>query len=446
MFERLKAMVGGDSSSRDPRDDFWYGPIGGASSAGVSVSAATAMTISAFYSGVKLIAETAGQLPLQVFERKANGDKAQAASHPIYDLLHDQPNDEHTAIEFREMLTAWAVMRGTGMAEILPGRRGAVDQLIPLHPDYLRPVKVMDASGRSRWQVEVREPSAPVRRLLRDEVFILRGLATDKECPLLGVDPITIQKNTLGAAIAANDYSSRFFANDARPSGVIKHPTYFKDDASRNNWKAAFQRAFGGANRHKLLLLEWGMEYQQVSITPEQAQFLETRKLQAEDVARILRVQPHKIGLMDHATFGNIEHQALEFVQDTMMPWLIRWEQAIKRDLIQRPVFFAEHNVAGLLRGDMKSMAEAFAIARNWGWINVNEIRRFLNMNSIGEEGEVYLQPLNMTEAGQPGEPSQQQRVPGSPRRPQDGDTAAGPPLIISPGLNGSRTNGEAHG
>lgn len=441
MFERLRAAFGGSSSSRDARDDFWFMPAGQGSAAGVRVSADTAMAISAFYAGVKLIAETAAQLPLKTYQRQPNGDKREAAQHPLYDLLHDQPNDEHTAVEFREMLTAWAVMRGTGMAEILPGRRGAVDQLIPLHPDHLRPVKVEDASGRTRWQVEVREPGAPVRRLLRDDLFILRAMATNPNCPLLGLDPITAQKNTLGAAQAANDYASRFLANDARPSGIVRHPSFFKTDEDRNRWKAAWQRAFGGASRFKTAILEWGMEYQTVSVTPEQAQFLETRKLQAEEVARMLRVQPHKIGIMDNATFSNIEHQALEFVQDTMMPWLVRWEQAIKRDLITVPSYFAEHNVAGLLRGDSKSMAEGFAIARNWGWLNVNEIRRFLNMNGIGEEGDVYLQPLNMTEAGQPGEPSLQQRGPGSPRP----DTAAGPPLIIPPGHNGARLNGERH-
>lgn len=394
------------SSDRDPTDDFWYEKIGPEATSGVTVTAETAIGLSVLYSCVKLIAETAGQLPLQVFRRNDNGDKEAQPRHPLYDVLHDQANDEHTAVEFREMLTAWAVLRGTGMAEIIPGRRGSVDQLIPLHPDYIRCVKVVDLAGRVQWQVEYSEPGVQKRRLLRDELFILRAMSTDANCPLLGLDPVTVQKNTIGAAIAAQDYGNRFFANDARPSGIIEHPSYFKDDASRTIFQRAWQAAFGGSNRHKTAVLEHGAKYHQVSVTPEQAQFLETRQFNAVDVARIYRVPAHKVGILDRATFSNIEQQALEFVQDTMMPWLVRWEQSIKRDLIVAPVYYAEHNVDGLLRGDLKSRYESYAIGRNWGWLSVNDILRKENLNGVGPTGDIYLQPLNMVEAGKTQEPA----------------------------------------
>jgi HK97 family phage portal protein len=419
--------------TRDERSDFWFTQLG-REAAGMMVTPETAMRLAVVYACVRFISETVGQLPLQVFKRERNGDKNAQPEHPIYDLLHDQPNEEHTALEFREMLTAWAVLRGTGMAEIVPGRRGAVDQLIPLHPDYIRCVKVQDNSNRVRWQVEYKEPGVPTRRLLRDELFILRAMAIDPDCPLLGLDPITVQRDTLGSSLAVRDYGSRFFQNDARPGGVIEHPSNFKTDDDRNAFKRAWHAAFGGANRHKTAVLEWGAKYHQVGISPEQAQFLETRKVSAADTARIFRVQPHKVGIMDNATFSNIEHQALESVQDTMMPWLVRWEQSIKRDLIVARGYFAEHNVSGLLRGDLKSRYEAFAIARNWGWLSVNEIRRLENQNGIGDEGDVYLQPLNMIEAGQPDEPSQQ----GAQRNQPRPDTAAGPPLIVRPKTNGA--------
>lgn len=441
---RKSAAASSGSGTRDPRDDFWYTTLGPGTSSGVAVTQQTAMTYATVYACVRLIAETAGQLPFGMFSRASNGDKRPEQDHPLQELLHDQPNDEHTAMEFREMLTAYALMRGTGMAEIVPGRRGAVDQLIPLHPDHIRCVETRDASGRSRWQVEYSEPGAPTRRLLRDELFIVRAFATNKDCPLMGMDPITVQANTMGAALAAQDYAARFFANDARPAAILKHPQHFRDDESRNAFKRAWQAAFGGANRHRTALLEFGMEYQQVSITPEAAQFLETRKLHAEDAARIFRVPPHKIGIMDRATFSNIEQQAIEFVVDTMMPWLIRWEQSVRRDLIvSKGRFFAEHNVAGLLRGDMKTRYEAMAIGRQWGWLSVNDVRRIENMNSI-EDGDGYLEPMNMREIGEEPEPPEPARAPAPPPG-RNGDRAAGPPLILTPGAKPAGLNGAEH-
>lgn len=225
------------------------------------------------------------------------------------------------------------------------------------------------------------------------------------------MSPIDAARHSIGAQIAATEYAARFWANDARPGGIIKHPGHFKDADSKTNFIRAWQRALTGANRHKVNVLEHGMEYQETRLTNEQSQFLETRKYQNEDIARIFRLPPHKVGINEHSTFSNIEHQGLEFVTDTMLPWLKRWEQAIRRDLIlepERPVIFAEFNVDGLLRGDIESRYRAYAIGRNWGWLSVNEVRAKENLNGIGEDGDVYLQPLNMQPAGEPEEPSEQ--------------------------------------
>ena len=400
MRKLLASMAG-----RDPADDYWYEEVGPRSSAGQTVTHDTAIKVAVALACIKVIAQSQAQLPLQLFFRNARGDRELAVDHPVYDLIHDQPNEEHTAVEFKEMMTAWAVARGTAYAEILPGRRGAVDQLIPLHPDHMNPIKVRDASGRGHWQWEYCAPGEPMRRILRDDLFLLRALAVQPNSPL-GVDPIMAAKDTIGAALAAADYGNRFFSNDATPSGVIEWDSHFKNEESQSIWTRAWRKAFSGKNRHSVAVLTHGMKYHQIGLTNEQAQLLETRAHLDVDVCRVFGVQPHKVGILDRATFSNIEEQSIAFVRDTMMPWLVRWEQAIKRDLLSSPRFYAEHNVASLQRGDIKSRYESYAIGRQWGYLSVNEIRRMENLDGIGPSGDVYLQPSNMAPAGEGDDPT----------------------------------------
>lgn len=402
---KLFGAANSEGGARDPIDDFWYQPLSAASSAGVVVTHDTAIRISTALACIKVISQAAAQLPLGVFQRETNGDKTPRPNNPLYTLLHDAPNGEHTAMEWREMMTAWAVARGTAYSEIVPGARGAISELIPIHPDTIKPIAVRDGTGRTRWQWEIKETGAAPRRLLRDELFILRALAVKRDTPE-GLDPITEERDSFGAALAAQDYGNRFFANDARPSGILKPATRFKDEDALARFKRGWRAAFGRAGRHGTAVLEPGMEYQQIGLTNEQAQFLETRGYLDVDICRIFGVQPHKVGILDRATFSNIEQQSIAFVTDTLMPWLVRWEQAIKRDLVVQDEVFAEHNVSALLRGDTESRYAAYAIGRNWGWLSANDVRRLENMNSIGEQGDVYLQPSNMFRAGEPGEPS----------------------------------------
>ncbi len=424
-LNRPKAIASGKDlppSGRNPTDDFWFTPIGGGK--GVAhVSHETALRLTTVTACVRTIAEALGQLPLHMFEREMNGDKTRLVDHPLTEILQIQANDEQSAVEFREMMSAWAVLRGTAIAEIIPGARGAVGQLVPLDPRRVRPVEVRDGQNRRRWQFVYSENGAPDRRLLRDEVFIVRGITMGPD-HICGLDPITVEANSIAAQLAAVDYAGRFLANDARPSAVIYHPGHFRSDEERNVFRRAWDR-FTGSGRHRTAVLEYGMQYEPVSVTPEQAQFLETRRYQDVDICRIFRVQPHKVGILDRATWNNIEQQSLEFVIDTLGPWLVRWEQAISRDLIaDRRMRFAEHNVAGLLRGDIESRFAAYSVARNWGWMNVNEIRRLENLNSIGPDGDVYLQPLNMREAG-PGDGEPRERTTRSPRQVPDSANAA---------------------
>lgn len=392
LFSSLVAE--GVSSQRNAADDFWFTDVGPVSASGVHVSHDRAMQIAAVFACVKVIAETESALPLFMYQRAPNGDKQRLNEHPLDELLHDKPNAEHSAMEFREMMMAWCLLRGTAIAEIVPGSRGAVQELIPIHPDYVRPVK---GQRRGEWFIEVNEPDAPATMRPREDYFILRAMTTKRDS-IFGLDPISAERHSIGSALALQDYAGRFFKNDAQSGGIIQHPGHFKDEADVRRFREGWQRASTGENTHSTRVLEHGMEFKQVTLTNEQAQFLETRKYHDNDIARIFRVPPHKVGILDRATFSNIEMQSIEFVVDTMLPWLVRWEQAVKRDLMTRQDRgrFVEHNVSGLLRGDIESRYRAYAVGRNWGWLSANDVRRMENMNSIGPNGDEYLQPTNM--------------------------------------------------
>lgn len=384
-----------------PGHDYWYGPAGSSG----SLTHERAMQAAVVFACVKVISGSIGALPLKTYRRLGNGNKEEIPNHPLFSILHDQANEEHTAQEFREMMTAFALTRGTAFAEIIPGARGAVDQLVPLHPDEIHPVFPEDSSGRRRFHLEHRPSGGPLRRLLRDELFIFRALVMDRN-GIMGIDPIMAHAGSIGARLSSQDYASRFFENDSLSGLILEHPTKFKDTDDKMRFIEAWQAASTGPNRHKARILEFGMKANSLGMTNEQGQFLETQKYQDVDITRIFNVPPHKVGILDRATFSNIEQQAIEFVSDTLMPWAVRWHQSIKRDLIRQPSIFAEHSFASLLRGDILNRYRAYAVGRNWGWLSANDIRRLETMNDIGQDGDLYLRPLNMVPAGDPAEPS----------------------------------------
>ena len=392
-------------STPGPGSDFWYNPVTSLGNAGVDVTHATAMQSSVVYACVKIISGAIASLPLKVFRRLPGGDKTELPEHPLFSILHDQANDEHTAQEFTEMMTAFAVMRGTSYAEIIPGARGFVDQLIPFHPDHITLNTQTDNSGRKRRIWEIRIPGEPKRIMLRDELFVYRALVMNPD-GISGIDPIMAEAAAIGAKLASQDYGARFFQNDAQAGLILKHPASFKTKADRDRFIEGWQSQSTGSSRHKSRVLEFGMEPHTITMTNDQAQFLETQKYQDTDIARIFQVQQHKVGLLERSSFDNIEQQAIEWVTDSLMPWAVRWTQSIKRDLILQSSIFAEHNFNALLRGDTEQRFRGYAIARNWGWLSANDIRRKENENTIGPEGDTYLQPLNMAPAGDPAEPS----------------------------------------
>lgn len=388
--------------------------------AGVHVDHQNSLEQSTVFACIRVLSETEAMLPLILYQRRPERGKDRATGHRLYNILRHLPNPEMTAIEFRGALTGHVASWGNAFAEIEFSNGGWVMGLWPLRPDRM---KVVRRDGKL-WYIYKMPAgsSAPYVELPAYRVMHLRGLGFDG---VVGYDPISLARQSIGLAMGTEEFGARFFSNGAQTGTVYEHPAKLSDTAYDRLAKSIEKRHQGLENAHRIMILEEGMRANQVGIPPENAQFLETRKFQVPEIARFWRMPLHKIGYLENATFSNIEHQAIEFVTDTLQPWLVRWEQAIYRDLLtpaERQVYFAEHLTAALLRGDTLSRYQAYQLARQGGWLNANEIRDMENMNPY-EGGDVYLVPLNMVSADQVGEPS-----PDDPDLPQgnQGDRAGG--------------------
>jgi HK97 family phage portal protein len=380
-------------------DDWLVTSVGGqATKAGRNVSQATALNYSAVFACIRVISETLASLPLITYRRLEPRGKERAASHPLFRVLHDQANSEMTSMIFRETITAHAVSWGNGYAEIERDRAGRVIGLWPLLPDRTWPVRRNKVLS---YRTIIGSGEVGLRA---DQVLHVPGLGWDG---LAGYSPITLFREAIGLGLAAEELGGRFFGDGMKPGGVLEYPGKFENDEARTEFRRVFNEAYKGlSNAQRLLILEDGLKWKSTSIPPNDAQFLETRKFQIREIARIFRVPPHLIADLDNATFTNIEHQGLEFIIYTLRPWLVRWEQAIKSRLItaREPNIFAEYLVDGLARGDLSARYTAYNTARMGGWLSSNDIRELENMNPIEQEGgDLYLAPLNMTPLDQLG-------------------------------------------
>lgn len=372
----------------------------GGTTSGKPVNEHTAMQMTAVYSCVRILAEAVAGLPLHLYKYTDSGGKEKALSHPLYFLLHDEPNPEMSSFVFRETLMTHLLLWGNAYAQIIRNGKGEVIALYPLMPNRMSVDR--DSSGAlyytyTRYSDEAPTMNGMTVTLRPSEVLHIPGLGFDG---LVGYSPIAMAKNAIGMAIACEEYGAKFFANGAAPGGVLEHPGTIKDPQKvRDSWNAAYQ---GSSNSHRVAVLEEGMKYQPIGISPEQAQFLETRKFQINEIARIFRVPPHMVGDLEKSSFSNIEQQSLEFVKYTLDPWVIRWEQAISRSLLrpdEKKLYFAKFNVDGLLRGDYVSRMNGYATARQNGWMSANDIRELENLDRIPPElgGDLYLINGNMT-------------------------------------------------
>ena len=371
----------------------------GSAASGKHVNERTSMQMTAVYSCVRILSEAVASLPLNVYRYTDSGGKEKAIDHTLYRLLHDEPNPEMSSFIFRETLMTHLLLWGNAYAQIIRNGKGEVVALYPLMPDRMSVDR--DKNGRLYYKYTKSNDDAPTMEngsvyLDPSDVLHVPGLGFDG---LVGYSPIAMAKNAIGLAIAAEEYGSKFYANGAAPSGVLEHPGTLKDpERVRNSWNST---CGGSSNSHKVAVLEEGMKYTPISISPNEAQFLETRKFQINEIARIFRVPPHMVGDLEKSSFSNIEQQSLEFVKYTLDPWVIRWEQALYRSLLteeEKKELFFKFNVEGLLRGDYASRMNGYATARQNGWMSANDIRELEDLDRIPEElgGDLYLVNGNM--------------------------------------------------
>lgn len=394
----IKSLFGFGQARDKPVDraaDAGYSFLFGRTTSGKPVNERTAMQTTAVYACVRILAEAVASLPLHVYEYQDDGGKKLVHDHPLYYLLHDEPNPEMTSFVFRETLMSHLLIWGNAYAQIIRDGAGRVLGLYPLLPDKMDVQR--DDRGNIYYVYSRNSDENPMFkeygdiRLKAEDVLHIPGLGFDG---LIGYSPIAMAKNAVGMTLACEEYGASFFANGANPGGILEHPGVLKDPSKvRESWNSVYR---GVNNAHKIAVLEEGMKYQQIGIPPEEAQFLETRKFQINEIARLYRIPPHMVGDLDKSSFSNIEQQSLEFVKYTLDPWVIRWEQSLQRSLLlpgEKGKYFIKLNVDGLLRGDYQSRMNGYAVGRQNGWFSANDIREMENMNPIPDEqgGNLYL-------------------------------------------------------
>lgn len=396
------------------------------SRAGIPINQESSMRIAAVNAAVKIISETLASLPLKVFRRLPDGGKAEAPEHHLWNVLHNAPNEWQTSFEYREQQQGGLLLRGDSFA-FMNTVGGRVMELLPIHPDRVVDIK-QARDHKITYLIRLnreRSISSPdvgggqVREFGQERIHQIRGFGFNG---LTGRSVIREARDSFGLASAQELFGSRLYKRGAQFSGTLTHPTTAGKEA-RENMEKSWNETYGGSgNSQGILILEEGVKYEKISMTAEDAQFLEARRFQIAEIARMFRIPLHMLQELGRSTNSNIEQQAREFVMHTIRPWLVRWEQAMQRDLFKGDrEHFAEFNVEGLLRGDMASRFKAYQSALTSGWMSRNEIRKRENLNVI-EGADKLLEPENMrpigeqpeeeeepTPAPQPAEPVEQE-------------------------------------
>ncbi|WP_342596071.1 phage portal protein [Salinicola lusitanus] len=360
----------------DAYDRYWDKVAAVQDVAGVNVTPSSAEGISAVYAAVAAISESVASLPLDIYRRTEDG-REKARSHPLYKVLHTEPNSKQTALEFREMMQRHVLLRGNAYAEIQWSRTGRIEALLPLHPDRVSVLLTDDDS----LVYEVSDRRGNIRRLLAEEVLHLRYHTDDG---IMGRSPIQVARDTVGLALAERTHGERMFAQGTKLSGVIQTQAgTTKQQAGdiRESWAAGY----GGVGSHgKTAVLPAGAEFKTVSMTLEDAEWIEARRMSVEEVARLFRVPPVLIGDLREANYSNAVELGRYFVTHTLRRHLVMWEQAAGRSLINDPgTFYAEHNVEGLLRGDSLKRAQFYQRSIEDGWMMRSEVRRLENLPTV---------------------------------------------------------------
>jgi HK97 family phage portal protein len=396
MIDRIKGFItralslsGGNL--KDPRLNELFGSSG-TDSGIIRVTPETALTYSAVYAAVRCIAEAVSCLPLNLFERLPTGGKAPFRASPLHALLHDEPNPEMTSLQWREAAMAHLLLWGNSYSEIVRDLDGNVVEIWPIDPTIVTPTRT--ESGELYYDLNRGKSFITAANMLH-----IPGLSFDG---ISGMSPIALARQSIGLSMAVEQFGAGYFGRGARPGGVLTFPGQLSAEA-RSNLRRSFEELHaGGANSHRVALLEAGLKWEAIGVPPDDSQFLQSREFQVIEIARWFNIPPNKLKDLSKTSYNSLEQMNISFAVDTLRPWLVRWEQQLNRKVIRpkdRGRLFFEFNVDGILRGDLQSRYQSYSIARNWGWLSVNEIREKENLNPI-DGGDVYMQPLNMQALG----------------------------------------------
>ena len=397
-FDRLKIAT--NKTAWDKYiSDFLSGNDYVNSTGDINVSGNSALKFTAVFSVLRVLAETFASVPVFEYQKKPNGDREKTDQTGWYDILHNVFNDEMSAFNGKEMSMYQVNLGGNAVLEKIMSRGG---DPVALYPYEWNRIDIDRCKTTKRIEYSLSECAggSVLRKLYRPDVLHVPGPSLNG---IVGMSPLEYAAQAVKLGLTYEKFAVNFYKNGAIPSGIFEHPGAVGDESYKRLKESLKKEYTNLHNTGTPMLLEDGMQYKQLTMKLADAELLSSKKFQIEDICRIYRVPLHLVQNLDRATNNNIEHQSLEFVMYTMLPYFKRWEDCINTQLLtkeqRRAGYYFEFNMSSLLRGDQKSMAEAFAQGRQWGWLSVNDIRKLMNMNKI-ENGDIYLQPMNMIEAG----------------------------------------------
>lgn len=427
-----------DATLANPVQQWLVDAFGGSkTSSGERINTETVLGIIAYFACIRNISEDQGKLPRKVFKNTKPRGKEQADDHPAYKLIHDQPNEEMTSITFHETLTSHALGWKGGFAEIVRNGSGQPKAMYPLDPNTV----TVQRNDAKQIRYLIRVSGVPDVTLRPEQVLHIHGLGFDGTTGYL---LSWLARESLGSVLAARNFGASFFGNGTTATGMLKVPGTLSDPALKNLRDSWAERYSGGKeNAHKAILLEEGMDWVPVSTEPQKSQMLETMEFNIEEVCRLFRIAPQKVGHFKRAQgWSTLEMTNTDYVNDTLMPWLVRWEEEYKRKLFspKESEYFVKHNVGALLRGDATARSTYYKSQWGIGALSQNDIRELEDMNPIGPEGDTYYVPLNMVPSEIAAQ-GPQQTPPNTPNQPVEPDQTDD----STPNQSAIRALGKAH-
>lgn len=388
----LRKFAAGALGIPSPTDPFWFRPAGAyiPTQSGVTVSGESGLRVSIAFACMNAICNSFVSIRPILYRREANNQKSRATDHPLYKVLSMRANPRMPAGVWRKFCKMNEQIHGNAYSEIQRDGAGRIVALWPIPAGIVKIERLDNGDIVYRFTIQGKDYVLPESSILHTYEMTLDGIN--------GIGPIDNAREALGLTAAAEGFGARFYSNNAQPGGVLKHPGKLSEPAAKM-LKDQWESKFGGVEKaHRIAVLEEGMEFSPMSIHPDQAQFLETRKFQAEEVCRFFNMKQHKVGILEHATFSNIEHQSIEYLTDTILPLASLWEEMFTVKLLseeEQDRYFIEFQLERILRADSAAQAALFAAGRQWGWFSINDVRDMLNWNRI-ENGDDYLSPINM--------------------------------------------------